>query len=125
MLVFCERFSLGDFIGPGMGRWLMCMRRVLLLMGRNFIYGFGSRLPVMGVLTFMMLMIFVGLGFGFIMCVVVTVTMDDASLKTETHQSNEQYENPCRIRTLRKITGMDRAITGTHHYFLLKVTDLF
>ena len=69
----------------------MRVRRVLLLIGRNFIYGFGSRFPVLGILMFMPLVIFVGMGFGFITRVMVTVAMDDASLKNETHQKYEQH----------------------------------
>ena len=91
MLVVHERFSLGDFVSPGMGRGLMRVRRVLLLIGRNFIYRFWSRFPVLGILMFMPLVIFVGMGFGFITRVMVTVAMDDASLKNETHQKYEQH----------------------------------
>jgi hypothetical protein len=50
MLVLRERFPLGDFVSPGMGRRLMRLRGVLFLIGRHSIDGSGSRFSVIGVL---------------------------------------------------------------------------
>ena len=84
MLVFRKWFALGDVIGFGMRGRLMSVRRVLLLIGRNFFDNFGSPVIEMSVLLFVTRIIFIGISFRFIACVAIVMGMNDASLKNET-----------------------------------------
>ncbi len=96
MLVFRERLSLGNMMGLGMGRRLMCVRRMLIPIRGNFFYRSGIPILVMSVMLVLMLillMVFIfRIALLFIVMRIVVTVVNNASLKNETRQKYAQYE---------------------------------